>query len=710
MSTVESDSELWTLWTLGPSTPDTHRLAASLLAQEAPVCVRMSVTPTDLTDVERDGLEALVERHKSDVKESASRKAAHRTLESILYLRPLFQSRCVVASPEPLAPALLSTIGHTLSEPAEHVSEPPPALAGGYAIERGSDSLGVFEGGAAKGELPSKAPAGLGRLRSLLGVWEAANLFRLPVVTDEDYQALPIDDSPLLPGVLAHLPVEGTRIGSISRLPQRSVAIASEDRFRHAYVVGQTGTGKSTLLMNMALDDIAAGDGVCVIDPHGDLVEGILSRIPPERAGDVVLVDPADPVAVVGVNLIEAESDLQKNYLTTEVGNMLQKLFDPNNTGIVGPRWHSMMRQAILLLQSSAEIKSSLLDASTVFSDVAVRKFLVDRAQDDPMVMQYWLSEVPQASRSNEWGEVVAWFNSKFEVFRASRLLRGVIGQSESSVSFSDIIRDRRILLVNLSKGAMGSSNAELLGHVVVMKLWGTILERTRIPHSQRTPFYVYIDEFQNITTDSLDTMLAEARKYGVGLTLANQFFDQLNESTRAALLGNVGTKLAFRLGPADAAAFCRWLGGDVEPDELTHLPNHQMVAALSPGGVPTSPVLLKTRAPSEPDFAAAEAVRERSRTAHAVAVDVAEERFTRRWAPVAGSFAAKALEARRKAEPSDPGTTETPGVGPTQGAPTSSFLDSWLAKRTDAPAARDQPHAGASDDAATDPLTGDAR
>lgn len=671
-----TDQQLWTLWTLGPSTPDTHRLAASLIAQEAPVCVRISITPTSLDSTERDALEELVEVKKREASESASAKAAHRTLESILYLRPLFHARCVVASPEPLSSSLLSTIGHTLSEPAEHVAEPPPALAGGYSVRRDDEGLReVYERGADSPELPSIAPDGLGRLRSLLGVWEASNLFRLPVVTGEDPQALPIDESPDLPGVLADLPSHGTRLGTLKQHPQRHVALSADDRFRHTYVVGQTGTGKSTLLLNMALDDIRAGDGVCVIDPHGDLVEGILARLPEDRVDDVVLIDPADPVAVVGVNLIEAETDLQANYLITEVSNLMQKLFDPQNTGIVGPRWHSMVRQAILLLQSNNGVKSSFLDVATVFSDRAVRDFLVRHAADDPLLAQYWQSEVPAAQRSNEWGEVVAWVNSKFEVFRTSKLLRGVIGQAESSVSFSDVIRDRKILLVNLSKGAMGSSNAELLGHVVVMKLWGTILERGRLPQEQRTPFFVYIDEFQNITTDSLDTMLAEARKYGVGLTLANQFFDQLSETTRAALLGNVGTKLSFRLGPADAGAFAQWLGRDVERTELTHLPNHQLVAALSPGGIPTDPVLLQSRPPDEPDFAVAEAARTRSRAQHAVPIAEAEERFLTRWSPVEGSFAARAVQSKLRGN-GDQAEQAADGRKPR------SFLDEWMETR----------------------------
>ena len=680
-ATRDGSAQLWSLWTLGPPVPDTDRLAAGLLAQEAPVCLRMTLEPTSLSEQERDLLEEFVHATAPLGQESHSYRAAHHTLESLLFLRPLFEARCMLASPDPLSPSLVGTVGHTLSEPSRHVAPPPPALSGGYSVRRpATGAPWGFASLTGEAKLESLAPAGLARLRRLFGVWEAATLFRLPVLGEAGTHGLPVDDGPVLPGVLSHLQTEGTRVGQLPSSRGRQVAIGLDDRFRHTYVVGQTGTGKSTLLMNMALDDITAGHGVCVIDPHGDLVEGLLSRIPEHRLDDVVLIDPGDPEAVVGVNLLEAESDLQQNYLVSELSNMFYALFDPGHTGIVGPRFESMLRQAVLLLQAG-DVGASFLDVSTVFSDPAVREHLSAQIKD-PLVAEYWRGEIVQ-NRSNDWGEVVSWFRSKFEVFRTSSLLRRVVGQATSTVSFGQALRERGILLVNLSKGALGEYNSALLGHVIVMKLWGAVLERALTPAAARNPFFVYIDEFQSFTTQSLDTMLAEARKYGVGLTLANQFFEQLETRTRAALLGNVGSKLAFRLGPSDATAFTRWIGEEVEADELTHLPNHRLIAALSPDGMPTAPVLLQTQPPGEPHPDLAALVRKTSRARHAVPIARVDEDFAHRWAGIEGSIASQVY-----AEVT--GTAQSPNkqlAWPSQPAQpqrtsTTSFLDDWLARR----------------------------
>ncbi|MFT4186996.1 MAG: type IV secretion system DNA-binding domain-containing protein [Aeromicrobium sp.] len=662
VSRPESGPQLWSMWTFGPPSIDSHRLSAGLLVQEAPVCVRMAITPTQLTGEERDLLEELVAFHAGLPERQLSTQASLRTLEAMLYLRPLFEARCVVASPEPLSSALLSTIGHTLSEPTPH-DAPNGILSGGYAVMRPPAHPHLAEVYGTLGLGPvvqGLASPGLERLRHLLGVWEASNLFRLPVAGEEGAPGMRLDERPQLRAVLDALPSEGAVIGTLLDR-DRPIAIGENDRLRHTYVAGQTGTGKSTLLLNMAVADIAAGHGVCVIDPHGDLLEDLMCRIPPERIDDVVLIDPADEVAVPGVNLIEAESDHQRRYLVSESANMMYALFDPKRTGIIGPRFESMMRNAMLLLEHVRDVPGSFLDVSTIFADPEVRKFLSAKITD-PHLAEYWLGEYPASLRSNESGEVVSWFRSKFEVFRTSRALRSVIGQARSTVSFTDVLENRRILLVNLSKGSLGEYDSKLLGHIVVMKLWAAVLERTSVPADQRHPFFFYIDEFQNVTTDSLDVMLAEGRKYGVGLTLANQFFDQLTDATKNAILGNVGTKLSMRLGPHDAKAFSEWLGETVEASELSRLPNRHVVAALSPGGIPTSPVLVETHAPPA-ERTSMEAVRAASRRQWARPVAQVDREFTERWAVVPGSFAAKARKAT---------------------APPPTFADTWRTRQRD--------------------------
>lgn len=670
--------ELWSMWTLGPPSADTHRLSAALLAQEAPVCIRMTIRPTELSSEEQSQLEGLISRQGGVSDRQLSVRAAVHTLETMLYLRPLFEAHCVIASPDPLSATLLSTVGHTLSEPTPH-HEPQGVLAGGYTVLREGPHPHVRDMYDALGEgtlTPSLAVPGLERLRHLLGVWEAANLFRLPIAGEDGAPGHHVDERPQLRAVLRALPAEGALVGTLAGTP-RPVAIGSQDRLRHTYVVGQTGTGKSTLLLNLAASDIAAGHGVCIIDPHGDLIEDILQRIPEDRLDDVILIDPADPIAVPGVNLIEAESDNQRRYLVSETANMMYALFDPNNQGIVGPRFETILRNSMLLLEHVRDIPGSFLDITTVVTDDAVREFL-SRRITDPMLAEYWLGEFPASNKSYDSGSVNAWFRSKFEIFRTSVALRSIIGQSKSTISFSDVLRNRRILLVNLSKGSLGEYDSRLLGHVIVMKLWAAVLERTNLAAHERDPFFLYIDEFQNVTTDSLASMLAEGRKYGVGLTLANQFFDQLTDATKSALLGNVGTKLALRLGPHDAPGFAQWLGAGVEPDELSRLPNHHLVAALSPEGIPTSPVLLETAPPSPILSMSAIAVRARSREQWARPLGELSEEFLTRWAPVPGSFAAKA-----RSQQGHGSVGEEPATRAARSRP--SVLDEWLAKRQQA-------------------------
>jgi len=383
---------------------------------------------------------------------------------------------------------------------------------------------------------------------------------------------------------------------------------------------------------------------------------------------------------VVGVNLLEAESAVQQEYLVEELARMFTALFDPHRQGIVGPRFETMLRQAANLLMAS-DRPSSMLDIATVFTDDAVRAELT-RDLTDPVLAEYWLGEM-QMRRSNEWQEVISWFRSKFEVFRTSRLVRNVVGQAESSVSFTDVLDDQRILLVNLSKGLLGEYNSALVGYIVFARLWSAALERASVPAGRRKPFHIYIDEFQNMTNESLPTVLSEARKFRVSLTLANQFFTQIPEMTRDAIMGNVGSRVTFRLGPKDAHLFSPWLGRGIHPDDLTTLPNHTAVGTLSDLGIPLPPFALRTDAPpSAKDDTRAGTVRNLSRTHWARPVDGLDEAFFGRWRHIPGSISAKA-DAARQARSERPPT----------GAPGSTFLDSWLAKRDPAQALKIAPN-----------------
>lgn len=634
---------IWSMWTLGPPSGDLRRLASVLLAQEAPVCIRVVLEPTIVTEEEREIIESLtrvVESRRGDGLVAASLN----TIESVLFLRPIFEMRCLVASSDRLSPSMLSALGHAVSEPTPH-GAPEPILHGGFSVLRGYREVPLEELAAAYtgfvcGEpTPSLAPSGLDRIRRLVGAWEAANVFRIPVTADDGFPGIETLRVPDLDVPLADLARSGSRVGNLVGDPTRAVLVEADERFRHMYVSGQTGTGKSTLLLNLALQDIAAGSGVAVVDPHGDLVEAILGRIPPNRIDDVVLIDPADPYAVVGVNLLEAETPVQREYVVSELALMFYSIFDPKRQGFVGPRFEAWLRQAALLLLANPDEQGTVLDIATVFVDDAVRKHLV-KSITDPVLAEFWIGEMGKTN-SHSMSEMIGWFRSKFEVFSSSALVRNVVGQANSTISFSEVLSDRRILLVNLSKGLLGEYNSALLGHIIFGRLWLAALERASMPESERSDFFVYLDEFQNMTTESLPSVLSEARKFRLGITLANQFFSQVPELTRDALMGNVGSRITFRTGPGDAPLFSTWLGEEVDPHDLIGMPNHMAVAALSDKGVPIAPFPFRTQPPiGEWDAGVAERVRDRSRERWARPVPEIEAALAKRWGHVDGSFA----------------------------------------------------------------------
>jgi hypothetical protein len=272
---------------------------------------------------------------------------------------------------------------------------------------------------------------------------------------------------------------------------------------------------------------------------------------------------------------------------------------------------------------------------------------------------------------------VISWFRSKFEIFRTSPLVRNVVGQASSTVSFSDVLAEQRIVLINLSKGMLGQYNSQLIGYIALARLWAAALERASIPKSDRLPFHIYIDEFQNMTNESLPDMLSEARKFGVSLTLANQFFTQIREDTRDAIMGNVGTRLTFRLGPLDAEQFAPWLGGDLHPQDLTRLPSYTAIGSLSESGVPLSPFVFRSDPPSEvPDEKRAGQARKASRRQWASPVRALDDAFFKRWSDVPNSISAQ-VAADPRPEPEQPKSrpVKRDGTG-------SNFLDEWLQKR----------------------------
>ena len=391
----------------------------------------------------------------------------------------------------------------------------------------------------------------IGTNSSILNSVELASIFHLPEQnaipsSSVERQLVKQVDGP------AKLATEGLFLGTNEfRGNKKPIFLQEKDRRRHMYVIGQTGMGKSVFLENLAFQDMCDGRGFAFIDPHGDAVEALLKRVPEERIDDVIYFDPADIEHPVGMNMFEYTSEDQKDFIVQEGISMLQSLFDPQNQGFFGPRGQHMFRNAALLLMSDPA-GATFIDIPQCFTDPefvkSKLKYVTDKA-----VYDYWTKEFPASQKSNDAGEVITWFSSKWGPFLANTIMRNTLGQIKSGFNIREIMDNKKIFLVNLSKGRLGDINANLLGMIFVMKFQQAAMSRQDIPEDQRQDFCLYVDEFQNFATDSFESILSEARKYRLNLIVANQFMTQLTEKIREALLGNVGTIICGRIGVTDA-------------------------------------------------------------------------------------------------------------------------------------------------------------
>ncbi len=346
------------------------------------------------------------------------------------------------------------------------------------------------------------------------------------------------------------IPDSGLFIGnSRFRGQVRPVFVSEEDRQRHMYIIGKTGTGKSEFLKDMILQDIRNGEGVAVIDPHGDLIEGVLPLIPPQRAEDVIIFDPSDTQRPVGMNIMEAYTEEQKHYMVSSIIGLFYKLYDPNQTGIVGPRLEHGIRNAMLTVM--AENGNTFIEVQRALTDSAFVQNLLPKVTD-PIIRRYWTDQIAQTNDFHK-SEVLDYIVSKFGRFITNKLMRNIIGQSKSSFDFRKVMDEGKILLVNLSKGKIGEENSSFIGLILVPKLVVAAMSRQDIPQDQRRNFYFYVDEFQNFATPDFAQILSEARKYRLNLIVANQFTSQMQEEVKNAVFGNVGTIVSFRVGVQDA-------------------------------------------------------------------------------------------------------------------------------------------------------------
>ena len=385
----------------------------------------------------------------------------------------------------------------------------------------------------------------------------------------------------------ANLPKEGTVIGnSIFRGQTIPIKIKETDRLRHVYMIGKTGVGKTVLFENMVMQDIREGKGVCYLDPNGDAAEYIMSRIPKERADDVIYFNPADIERPMGLNMLEWKTPEQRDFLVQEAIQIFYKLFDPGQTGIVGPQFEHWMRNAALTLMAHPD-GGTLIDIPRLFTDPEFEK---DRLQyvTDPVVRNFWEKQMAKTADFHK-SEMLNYFTSKFGRFMTNDMMRNIIGQTKSSFDFRDVMDGKKILICNLSKGLIGEMNAFLLGMIIVSKIAMGAFSRQDVTEEQRTPFYLYVDEFQNFITDVFATILSESRKYKLSLNITNQYIAQLDEKIRNAVIGNAGTLISFRIGAADS----EFLVKEYDPlkiDDMTNIDKFNFYIKMLIDGAPSKP------------------------------------------------------------------------------------------------------------------------
>jgi hypothetical protein len=346
------------------------------------------------------------------------------------------------------------------------------------------------------------------------------------------------------------IPQKGLLLGtSIYRGEKRDIYMGLNDRRRHMYIIGKTGTGKSEFLKEMILQDIEAGYGVCAIDPHGEFIEDILQLMPPERAEDVIYFNPSDLDRPMGLNMMEADTEEQQHFVVSSIIGLMYKLYDPHRTGIIGPRFEHAIRNAMLTIMQKKG--STFIELVRILTDAKFVEEMLPYVKD-PVVKRYWTDQIAQTSDFHK-SEVLDYIVSKFGRFVTNKTMRNIIGQTESAFNFRKAMDEKKIILCNLSKGILGEEDAKFLGLILVPKVLTAAMSRQDIPMEQRHDFFLYVDEFQNYATEDFAVILAEARKYRLNLVVANQYIGQIDEEIKNAVFGNVGTMVSFRIGVQDA-------------------------------------------------------------------------------------------------------------------------------------------------------------
>jgi len=429
------------------------------------------------------------------------------------------------------------------------------------------------------------------------------------------------------------MPTEGTVLGiNRHRNIERNIFVTDKDRMRHFYVIGQTGTGKSVFLQNLIVQDIQSGNGVCMIDPHGTDIEEVLGAIPKDRVEDVIYFDPSNLERPIGLNMLEYDRSKpeQKTFVVNELFSIFQKLYGANPESM-GPMFEQYFRNATLLVMDDPDSGNTLMDISRVMADSKYRRMKLEKATN-PVVVQFWREIATKAGGEASLENIVPYIVSKFDVFTANDYMRPIIGQQNSTFNFRDIMDQRKILLVNLSKGRLGEINANLIGMIVVGKILMAALSRVDDPTKSFPPFYLHIDEFQNVSTPAIASILSEARKYKLSLTMAHQYIAQLEQNIRDAVFGNVGSIACFRVGTEDAQFMEHQFAPVFTAHDIMNIPNWNAYFRVLANGIPAKPFSAATLPPPQTDMTFGEMVKQLSLAMYGRSRTEVEEEIAARY------------------------------------------------------------------------------
>jgi hypothetical protein len=542
-------AHLYATWARSPS------VFARILSRTLGVCARKAPAERELTTST-----ARLHEREDDLQAASNKLAQH-----------LFETRIIVAVSGPKE--LSNQARRKLSKIVGAVSQ--------FSLPR----LGV---------LRAVRVRRLRRSGFLMSTEEIATLWHPPTQTVRAPTLASVESRELEPPAVLPSPKTQPEIAVLGRVAFRSrrerFGILPDDRRRHVAILGKTGQGKTTLLHNLIASDIQAGNGIALIDPHGDLADSVLAAVPRHRTNDVVLFDAGDAGFPLSFNPLQSRTAEQRPLVASGVLSAFKKLYGDS----WGPRLEHILRNALLAL---LEIPgSSLVSLLRLLGDGRYRKAIAERLSD-PVVRSFWQREFAGMPPKLQ-AEAISPIQNKVGHFVSSPLLRNIVGQARSTLDIRSVMDSGQVLIVNLSKGRIGEDASTLLGSLLISSVQIAAMSRAELAETDRRDFYMYVDEFQNFATDSFATILSEARKYRLSLTIANQYLAQMDEPTADAVFGNVGTLIAFQVGARDAEVLAEQFGGDLTAQDLMRLPRYHAYARLLIDGHPSLPFSMQTLPP----------------------------------------------------------------------------------------------------------------